>query len=217
MKTFIFGASGFAKEVEWLNSEINLVVENKTEITYFVTVDDDLQVGEYLNAVPIISETEYFEVYNKSDTHNCIIALGNPILREKVYNKIKNDFTQFPSLIHPSVLYDRRKNLVKFGRGNIICAGCILTTNIKVGDFVHLNLDTTVGHDSIIGDFVTISPSVNVSGKVQMGNKVFVGTGANILEALEICDSVIIGAGSVVVKSLLETGTYVGVPSRKIK
>ena len=44
-----------------------------------------------------------------------------------------------------------------------------------------------------------------------------VGTGAQILQGLTICDDTIIGAGAVVTKDILEPGTYVGIPAKKIK
>jgi len=217
VRTFIFGAAGFAKEVEWLIYEINCGAEQKIEITGFVTSDSDFKIGEYINSIPIISENEYFQLYNKTEQHNCIIALGNPVLRNKVYDKIKNGFTTFPTLVHPSVIFDKRENQVVFGIGSIICTGCILTTKIIVGNFVHLNLDATVGHDSIISDFVTISPSVNISGKVKVNSGVFIGTGVKINENLEICKNVILGSGAVVNKNIIEAGTYVGVPVSKVK
>lgn len=216
MKTFVFGASGFAKEVEWLLYEMNCEAKQKINIDFFVVADIDCKKGETLNSIPIIAEKEYLEIYNKKEKHNCILALGDPFVREKVFQKINNDFTHFPTLIHPSVIFDKRFSRVNFGTGCIICAGTILTTNIYVGQFVHLNLDCTIGHDSVIGDFVTISPSVNVSGKVRIGKKVFIGTGVQINEELNIDDNVVLGAGAVVIKSISDPGTYVGIPSKKV-
>ena len=42
--------------------------------------------------------------------------------------------------------------------GVIICAGVRLTNNIKVGNFSILNLNATVGHDTIIEHFVNVAP-----------------------------------------------------------
>ena len=41
------------------------------------------------------------------------------------------------------------------GEGTVICAGTIITCNIKIGDFVTFNLLCSVGHDTIINDFIT--------------------------------------------------------------
>lgn len=215
MKTFIFGASGFAKEVEWLIFENNKKSQEPIIVHKFVVADSEYFLDQKVNGIEVISETIYFNQYHKSEIHNCIIAVGSPVIKKKIFDKIKADTTLFPNLIHTSVFYDERYS--KFGQGAIICAGVLMTTNIKIGDFVHINLDGTVGHDSTIGDFTTISPGVHVSGKVNMASNCFIGTGANLLENLSIVSNTIIGAGSVVTKSIDESGTYVGIPAKKIK
>jgi sugar O-acyltransferase (sialic acid O-acetyltransferase NeuD family) len=215
MKTFIFGASGFAKEVEWLIYEINKTSKLKFDIANFVVSDNDYSLGVNVNGIDVISESIYFSEYHKKESHNCIIAVGSPKIREMIFNKIKSDKTIFPNLIHPSVIYDER--FVKFNEGAIICAGSILTTNILIGNFVHVNLDVTIGHDGIINDFSTVSPGVHISGKVTIYSNCFIGTGANILEDLSIVSNATIGSGAVVTKSINEIGTYVGIPAKKIK
>ena len=44
-----------------------------------------------------------------------------------------------------------------------------------------------------------------------------VGSGSTIIQLVEIAPYTIIGAGAVVVKTIEDSGTYVGVPARKIK
>lgn len=40
---------------------------------------------------------------------------------------------------------------------------CMVSTNIKMEDFVILNLGCTVGHDTIIKKYSAFLPSVNIS------------------------------------------------------
>ena len=44
-----------------------------------------------------------------------------------------------------------------------------------------------------------------------------IGAGATVSNNLQICGGCMIGAGAVVIKSITESGTYVGVPAEKIK
>ena len=204
----VFGASGFAKEVEWLFYDMH-----HTEIDFFI----DKEIVGTLDR-PILLEVDFLTNLATSSLVNVFIGIGNTIVREKIYEKLKeNQNVRFENLIHPSVIYDKRNQGLSLGKGVVICANNTLTTNIRLGDFVHLNIDSTVGHDTTIGNFVTISPGSHISGKVQIGNHVFLGTGAVILENISICDHTIIGAGAVVSKSIVEPGTYVGIPARKIK
>jgi len=215
MKTFIFGASGFAKEVEWLIFELNKKHDDKITVHNFVVGDNEYVENQRVNDIEVISESIYFEKYHTNENHNCVIAVGSPAIRKKIYTKIKGEKTEFPNLIHHSVAFDER--FTKFGQGAIICAGVLMTTNSTIGDFVHINLDATIGHDSSIGSFSTISPGVHVSGNVNIVSDCFIGTGATILENVTIVSDVIIGSGAVINKSLDERGTYVGIPAKKIK
>ena len=215
MKTFIFGASGFAKEVEWLITEINNTVKNKFLVYRFFVHDSEFKEGHKINDILVIPESVYFEKYHTSDIHNCVIAIGTGAIRKKVINKIRSNKTIFPNLIHPTVLMDKRS--ISFGEGIIICAGSIITTNISLGNFVHINLLTTIGHDTKVADFVTISPGVSISGNVTILSDCFIGTGVKIIENIEITNNTIIGSGAVVSKSIISSGTYVGVPAKKIK
>ncbi len=215
----IFGSAGFAKEVDWLIYEIYHSGGEDFRPSYFITEDDSKIIGEVVNGATIIAESEFFSKADKNIRYNCFIAVGSPIIKEKIVNKIKAYVSNscFPNIIHPDVTYDKRPNKLTFGEGNIICSNSVLTTDIVLGNFIHLNLDCTVGHDSRLGDYSTISPGVHISGNTSLGNKVFIGTGANILEKLDICSDTVIGAGSTVVKSITEPGTYVGIPAKKIK
>ncbi|MFV8333118.1 acetyltransferase [Flavobacterium sp. GSP14] len=215
MKTFIFGGSGFAKEVEFYIAECNVSSKRVIDVYSFVVIDSEYEDGLTINGVKVISETEYFASFHNLEMHNCIIAVGSPYLKYKIYNKINSKHTQFPTIIHPSVTYDHR--FFKIGKGSIICAGVVLTTNIIIGDFVHININSTVGHDCEIGEYSTISPGVQISGNVMLSMNSFIGTGASVLEKISIVSDTIIGAGAVVTKSIEEAGTYVGIPVKKIK
>jgi UDP-3-O-[3-hydroxymyristoyl] glucosamine N-acyltransferase len=102
------------------------------------------------------------------------------------------------------------------GEGSIICPNTILTTNIKIGNHTHLNLGSTIGHDTITGDFFTTAPGVKISGNCIIGDRVYFGTNSSVRERITICDDVTIGLNGGVVKNINEPGTYVGVPVKKI-
>lgn len=213
MKKYIFGTRGFAKEVEFMivstlgsNSLVPIEI-------IFVGEDESEDLNAPINGRQVISESEFFKI---TDNVDCFIAVGSPNAKKKIVDKLigkANIF--FPNLIHPTVVYDKRYTAM--GQGNIICSHASLTTNIKLGNFVHINLNCTVGHDTNIGNFVTASPGANISGNVTIEDLVYLGTNSIIIEKKKIEKNVIIGAGTVVIKDILEAGTYVGMPAKKIK
>ena len=210
-KIVIVGAGGFGREVEWLINRIN-----KVKPTYEIVgfADDGKEKGEQVGHSEVIYTTE--ELCKVNEELNIVIAIGNAKVRKMIAEKLLvNDKLSFPNIIDPAVIYDDEE--VILGAGNIICGGTIMTVNISIGNFNIINLDCTIGHDDILKDYITIYPSVNVSGNVVVENCVEIGTGTQIIQGLSIRDNVIIGASAAVVKNIVEEGTYVGVPVKRLE
>lgn len=206
-KIYIVGAGGFAREVAWLIEDIN---EKKLTWEIAGFIDDNLEnLGKELNGYKVLGDMDYLNNQSKA---NVVIAIGNGEIREKIANKIKKH--EFPVLIHPSVI---KSKIVEIEEGSIVCAGNIITTNIKIGKYNIINLDSTIGHDVILEDYVTVLPSVNISGNVNIGLRTTIGTGTAIIQGVEIGKDCMIGAGSVVNKAIQNYSTAVGVPARVIK
>lgn len=205
----IIGAGGFGREVAWLIERINKVTP--TWVIQGFIDDNEKLWGTYEDDYKVLGGCDYLR--------NCgeifaVCAVGSAKIREKIVKKLQNCNVKFATLIDPSVIVSDR---VKIGVGTIICAGTIVTVDVKIGNHVIINLDCTIGHDDVIEDFVTIYPSANVSGNVVIGNTTELGTGMQIIQGKKITENTIIGAGAVVVKDCVEKGTYVGNPAKKIK
>jgi UDP-3-O-[3-hydroxymyristoyl] glucosamine N-acyltransferase len=106
---------------------------------------------------------------------------------------------------------------VEIGEGSFIGANSILTTNIKIGKHAILNRGNHIGHDCVIGDFFSAMPGSVVSGNVRIYDLVYLGNNSTIKEKLSIHSLTTIGMNGAVVKHIEESGTYVGVPVKKIK
>ncbi|MGV7930882.1 MAG: NeuD/PglB/VioB family sugar acetyltransferase [Spirochaetota bacterium] len=211
-KIVIWGAGGISKEVAFLIEDINEFGKGERyQILGFIEKDrknENVEVSGY----KILGE---HSILNDIECHGFVLPVGNPVVKMRIFrDEIMNkDLIAF-NFIHPSVI--KRSQYIKFGQGNIVCAGSILTTDISIGDFNLINLNCTIGHDAVIGNFNVINPIVAISGGVKIGSGVLVGTGAKILQNLEICNNVIIGAGAIVTKSITTPGTYTGIPARRI-
>lgn len=208
-KLAIVGAGGFAREVLTLINDINRV-NPLYEVVGFVDSDK----SNAIHGLPVIGDDD--EVNATTEALSLVIAVGEPHLKGKIHSKFTNSLICFPTLIHPSVIIGDKES-VKIGEGCIICAGNILTTDIKLHRFITLNLACTVGHDTEIADYSSFMPSVNISGEVKVGSGVYVGTGAKIINQVEIGEGTIVGAGAVVTKNLPANCTAVGVPANPIK
>lgn len=205
----IIGAGGLGRDILWLIERINA---KKKVWNVLGFVDDAIPVGTIVESYPIIGSTQ--DIVNYPKGLNVVCAIGSAKSRKQVlFSLLNNPNFKFPNLIDPCVLMSEK---IVLGQGNIICASTILTVNIKIEHFCIINLDCTIGHDSIIHSYSTIYPSVNVSGNCVIEAGVELGTGTNIIQGITIGENTIVGAGSVVIRNLPKNCTAVGCPAKPI-
>jgi sugar O-acyltransferase (sialic acid O-acetyltransferase NeuD family) len=194
MKTAIYGAGGFGREVKMLLDQTSLVNKDRTFAGY---IDDNTR----FHPVAVISEVE-----------DILISIADPIVRKQIASKLIDQY-QFKSLIHTDVFIDSSSKIEK---GCIICSGVKITVGVVVKDFCIINLNSVVGHDVIIGPYCSIMPSANILGGVTLGEGVFIGSGSTILQGVTIGNNAIVGAGAVVTHSVSAGQKVAGVPARLI-
>lgn len=210
-KVIILGAGGFARETIWVFRETN---EERNEWKILGFIDENKENhGKIICDLPILGGFEWFDKNNYNDLY-VINSIGFPKTKETVIEKAISKNLKFCSIIHPTV---RMSKYIEIGKGTIITAGNILTTQIKIGNHVILNLDCTIGHDSIIEDYCTVAPGVHISGNVHLEKGVDFGTGATIIQGITIGAWSIIGAGAAVVSNIPSNVTAVGIPAKVIK
>lgn len=149
-----------------------------------------------------------------------------------------------------NILISRKASI--YGIDNIIIGDnvriddfCILSGNIKIGNYVHISACVCMfaGETGIeLSDFVSVSsrcavyaksddysgavmsnPMVPIkyrhimSGKVLFEKHTLIGTGSTILPGVTISEGTSIGSMSLVNRTLDPWGIYVGIPCKKIK
>jgi len=192
----IIGAGGLGKEVA------GLVAELQYSLLGFYDDDPDKKTLGNISEVGQHSQP-------------LAIAVGDSQKRIRIVQRLNIDW-DFPNLIHPRAYLQNRES-IQLGKGSILCAGSVFTTDIIIGDFSIINLSCTIGHDVVIGDFCSLMPSVNLSGNVKLGKGVFIGTGATILPGITIGENTVIGAGAVVTKDIGPDQKVIGVPAKPIQ
>lgn len=205
---FIYGAGGFAREVAWLiDSDPNA----GSNVIGFID-DSDEKLDHWPDPRPVML---YEQARALSPSAGIVIAIGNPVVRQQISERLIADNAFQPVVNHHALEISER---VALGEGCILCSGSTLTVDIAIGVGVHINLNCTVGHDVTIGDYSTLSPGVHVSGNVTIGKNVFIGTGASILngtneEPITLGDGCVLAAGACLTKSAQANTLYAGVPA----
>lgn len=204
----IVGAGGFGREVAWLIERINKE-QNEWDLLGFVDDNTEL-MGSKINSYPVLGGINWLNKQNEEIFVIC--AIGSSRVRKSVISKIMN--RKFAILIDPNVILS---NEIEIGEGSIVCAGTILTVNIKLGKHSIINLSCTIGHDVVLHDYVTLYPNVKLSGYTILNECDEIGTGSQIIQGVTIGLDTIVGAGSTVIRNLPEHCTAVGSPAKAIK
>ena len=192
MKLALFGYGGHAREV---------ACQIDQEVTFFV---DDEYANKIAKPISEFDPKEYLMMVAVADSHD----------RKAIVDKLPKE-TKYFTFIHPSVQI--MDDNIEIGEGSFIGANSILTTNIKLGKHTLLNRGNHIGHDCFIDDYFSAMPNAVVGGNVWIDNKVYLGSCSNIKEKIKIIANTIIGMNAAVVKNITESGTYVGIPAKKIK
>lgn len=205
----IVGAGGFGREVLDVVEAANGVAGSWT----FVGFVDDGAIDEELLArrgAPFLGPVDVLAARDAS----VVIGVGSGTAREHIDGRLRAWGREGAVVVHPAATIGGD---VELGPGTVLTAGARLTTNIRAGRHLHVNLNSTIGHDCVLGDYVTINPGANVSGSVRLGSGVTIGTGASVIQGVTIGDGATVGAGAVVVRDVAPGVTAVGVPARPLE
>ncbi|WP_017494973.1 acetyltransferase [Flavobacterium sp. WG21] len=207
----IIGAGGFGQEVYCIWRD--MLLSDAEEYEFIGFFDDNFNIkanrfGKVIGGINDLNEIEY--------ELNVAIAIGNPNVIKNIKENIKNPLVKFPNVIHPSVKFLDRSSVL-LGKGNIFSLEALISCNVTVGDFNIFNTRATLGHDVSVGQFNVFSPNVQISGNVKMEDCNFFGFNCGVIQGRKIGDNNIIGAGAILLRSIRDTGTYIGVPAIKMK
>lgn len=202
-KLAIIGAGGHGK----VCADIALKLKYWDDIVFL----DNSKKGTQVLGLDVIDTVSNWQNYKTE--YDFFVALGNNHTREIMIGELKNGHATIATLIHPSAILAEE---VVVKHGTVLAAGVIVNSSSTIGKGVILNTACTVDHDNQINDFVHISPGAHLAGAVRVGRRSWLGIGSIVRNNTDICDDVIVGAGGVVVKDINESGTYVGVPIRRV-
>ncbi len=208
----IVGAGGFGREVIDVVEAINAETREPHWKVRGVVDDAPSRVNLRRLAardIEFLGGTELLAAW--AGETSFVVGIGSPHVRRRIAERFEDAGLDAATLVHPSVT---RGFDVRIGPGSVICAGVRLTTNISIGRHVHLNLNSTVGHDSSLGDYVSVNPLASISGDCAIENDVVIGVAGVILNGLTVGRGSVVGGSACVVKDVPPDVVVKGVPAR---
>lgn len=209
MRVVVAGASGFGREsldvLEAMISagaslEILGVVDDGPSETNLTKLAD--------RGIAYLGTLEQWLAEGDRDVHY-VLGIGSPSVRRRLVARLDEvGFRPFTA-VHPTATFGARTTL---DEGVVVCAGAVVSTNVRLGRHVHVNPNATIGHDAVLRNYVSINPAAVISGEVEIGEDTLVGAAATVLQNLTVGERTVIGAGAVVTKNVPSDVVVKGVP-----
>lgn len=184
-------------------------------LSYNVSIDgilDDVFVNQSIkfyrgtNIIGKISDIVQYE-----DSH-VYVTIGNINFRRNFFHTYRN--YRFPNLIHKTAYISESAWL---GKGIIVHHGVYIGSDAVIGDFCHIDTNSSIEHDCRLGINVMVCPLVSFCGYSVIQNHCFIGTGTTVNNSskekqITIENNCMIGSGSVITKTIPENVLYYGTP-----
>lgn len=207
MNLFIYGAGATGREI------LDIIARQRQvslawDKVFFV---DDVTQERELRGVAIL---RFEEMLASTEPYECVIALGEPSLRERLHEKLRAHGVRLATVIDPQTTISASARL---GDGCIVGPGSFISCDTVLGENVFLEINCIVGHDIRIGDHSVISSCSVLGGQSRIGRAAFVGMNASIREKVEIGNNSIVGMASAVFNSVGDGLIALGNPARVVQ
>ncbi len=199
----IIGASGHGRVI----ADMAIKVNNWREVKF---LDDNPSI-EAMKTLDIIGKTT--DAYQYKEEAEFFVAIGDNETRRRLQERLIEEGLTIATLIHPNAVIGSD---VEIGIGTAVMAGVVINSSTHIGKGCIINTSSSIDHDNVIEEYVHISPGVHLAGTVKIGEGSWLGIGSTVINNISICSGCIVGAGGLVIKSIKERGTYVGVPVRRV-
>ncbi|AUP01946.1 NeuD protein [Streptococcus agalactiae] len=142
------------------------------------------------------------------------ITIGDNAKRKELFEYVAKDYyDSIINIISPNALVLTPDSIC--GRGIFIGFGAFIGSKVKLFDNNVVNTGALIEHHTVVESHCNIAPNATINGLCYIREEVYVGSASVIIQTLDISSCTTIGAGAVVVKDIIESGTYVGVPAKK--
>lgn len=194
---FVFGASGHGKVVASTALAAGWVVAGFAD-------DNPALHGKQALGLPICAPEDF-------PIGPVALAIGNPVARERVYQRMIAAGCPAVTLVHPRAYVEPSATV---GTGTFVAVGAVLGVECTVGVGVIVNTGASVDHDCVVEDFAHVAAGARLCGNVKVGRRTWVGVGSSVRQQITIGADTMIGAGSVVVRNFDSGVSAWGNPAR---
>jgi sugar O-acyltransferase (sialic acid O-acetyltransferase NeuD family) len=190
------------------------VVESTGGYEVYGILDVTDRIGDRVLGYPIIGSDRMIPEL-VSQGFCFLVSLGqikSSKPRRDLFGRLKREGAHMATVIAASARVSKH---ARISPGTIVHHGCHVNAGAEVGENCIINTGSNLEHDVIVMDHTHISTGCMLNGNASVGRDCFLGSGTIISNGVSIGDEVVVGAGSLILRSIREKGTYVGLYNKK--
>ncbi|MGY3794353.1 NeuD/PglB/VioB family sugar acetyltransferase [uncultured Aquimarina sp.] len=180
-------------------------------------IDDNPElIGKDVIGIPVIGMyKDLFLDEFKNKIQDVYCPIGVNAVRVEYLSTLKKEGYGIPGFLHHTVSIAPD---VTIGEAVYMLAGNIVMPHTNIGNYIMINMDSTIAHHVTLEDGVFMSSGVNIGALINVRKNAYIGMGVTAMTGVkEIGKETLIGAGTVIIKDVPEYTTVVGNPARVIK
>ena len=125
----IYGAGSLGREIACVIKKINEIKPTWNLIGFFDGISDIGTRNEYGSVIGGINELNHYP-----SPLSVIFGIANSQVVQTLYREITSDNIDYPNIIAPDVTFMDKANYC-IGKGNFLNVGCLISCNVRIGDF----------------------------------------------------------------------------------
>ncbi len=179
------------------------------------TVDSEFMTSSRLHDLPAVA-FETIEATFPAVDHALLIPLGAADanrLRQQKCAEARDKGYRLISWVSPNAIVAAN---VPIRDNCMVFEGAVIQPFCEIGENVIVRNGCQISHHVAIGDNCFVAGGAVIGGGTRIGQNCMLGLNSTVLDGVEIAPHTIVGAGAVVTRNIASSGTYVGVPARKI-
>lgn len=201
----IIGAGGFGLEVAAYANDMTRQGTASFEIKGFL--DDTKPVDARHGDLPILGGTD--TAVDPDALY--AIALGTPVHRRALHQKLAARGARFAKLVHPSAHVAATATI---GEGSILAPFTFAGPSSRIGPQCVLNIYASVAHESDLAPYCVLAPYAGTHAEACLGEGVFLGAQAVVTRAVKIGNNAKVAAAAVAYADIPDGANAIGNPAR---